>query len=64
MAIYSAHKPNMLLGYNLIDVGENLGLITFGCGATSKFNSSLKTAILLCGGLSPLIYLFARVCII
>lgn len=64
IAVFSAHNPTVLLGYNAnerSDEGEQMGLITFGCPATVKPIASLQSAAILCGGLSPLLYLFARI---
>lgn len=64
IAVFSAHNPTVLLGYNAnqrSDEGEQMGLITFGCPATVKPIASLQSATILCGGLSPLLYLFARI---
>lgn len=63
-AIFSAHDPSILLGYRKYDnqdKGDSLGLVTFGSGTKTKYISSLQTAVLLSGGLSTLLYLFARV---
>lgn len=64
IAVFSAHNPTVLLGYRAnerSDEGEQMGVITFGCPATVKSISSLQSAAILCGGLSPLLYLFARI---
>lgn len=64
IAVFSAHNPTVLLGYNAnarSNEGEQMGLITFGCPATVKPIASLQSAAILCGGLSPLLYLFARI---
>lgn len=63
-ATFSAQYPTRLLGYRRYDnqnKGESLGLVTFGCGSETKYISSLQTAVQLSGGLSSLLYLFARV---
>lgn len=62
---FSATDPSILLGYNIKEnpdgAGEPMGLITFGCAATSTPIPSVQTATILCGGLSVLLYHFARV---
>lgn len=42
-------------------LGKNLGLVLYG-ELNQKIIKSLQTSIILCGGLSTLIFLFARVC--
>lgn len=64
IGVYSAHKPNTLIGYatheNLYE-GESIGLFTFGERLKSQRHPSFQTATLLIGGVSPLMFLFARV---
>lgn len=38
-----------------------MGIITFGCGANSVSLPSFQSATLLCGGMSTLLFLFAKV---
>lgn len=44
-----------------ISEGETLEIIRFGCEAITKYIPSFHTALYLSGGLSPMLYLFARV---
>lgn len=39
-----------------------MGIITFGCGANCVSIPSFQKATLLCGGMSTLLFLFAKVC--
>lgn len=44
-----------------IITGEIMGMITFGCGANTLSMASFQSATLLCGGMSTLLFLFAKV---
>ena len=64
VATFSANNPSVLLVYNVLNgsgIGEQMGLITFGCPALPTPIQSFQSAALLSGGLSALVYLFARV---
>lgn len=62
---FSANDPTIFFGYNTTEnpegSGEPMGLITFGGGAVTKHIPSVQSATILCGGLSVLLYHFARV---
>lgn len=58
---YSAHKPNILIGYKNGDSGEVMGMITFGSEVKMQPVKSFQTAVMLSGGLSTLLILFARI---
>lgn len=41
--------------------GEVMGMVTFGCVANVLSIPSFQSATLLCGGMSTLLFLFAKV---
>lgn len=63
VATFSASDPLVIRSYNRMnkEVIDRLPVITCGQGAIATPIASLHTAIILCGGISPLFYLFARV---
>lgn len=89
ISVYSAHKPNVVLGYSNLDdslesgehfenfsiespffylnkifnptEGDSMGVITLGEDRQPKYVPSFQSAVFLSGGLSSMLYLFARV---
>lgn len=54
-------KSLSTLNLRSLITGETMGMVTFGCGANCLSIPSLQTATLLCGGMSTLLFLFAKV---
>lgn len=65
LATFSASDPFVINCYNRIngfkDSVERIPVMTCGRGAIPSHIVSFQTAAILCGGISPLFYLFARV---
>lgn len=65
LATFSASDPYVINCYNRLNGPkesiERISVITCGKGAIPNQIVSMQTAAILCGGISPLFYLFARV---
>lgn len=67
IAVFDSSNPSVITGFtnrisSNLSGGEVIGMITFGCGADSLTIPSFQKATLLCGGMSSLLFLFAKVC--
>lgn len=64
IGVYSAHEPGELMTYDIErgDRGDPMAVIMIGTTTLqTDCVPSLQTASILCGGISPLLFLFARI---
>ena len=63
IATFSAQKVNVAIGYKSseIEYGENLGMFVVGKLPKSSVIPSIQRSVILSGGLSTLLFMFARV---
>ncbi|KAJ6646111.1 Lysosomal-trafficking regulator [Pseudolycoriella hygida] len=66
IAVFDASKAHVLTGYtnstnSNSSGGDDMEIITFGCPAKCLSMPSFQSATLLCGGMSTLLFLFAKV---